>query len=166
MATLLKWRDGFHSPAITAEDAGAEMERIRMSTGDLTAESIIEAAEPEGSVLHAAFTWDDEAAAIAWRKREARALRGALIEYEVADEAATPSAEHQRYSYVTVADDEGATRRKFAPTTVLLAEEESRLELLERARRYLEEGRRRFSTLRELSGIFRAVDDTFKDAAE
>jgi hypothetical protein len=56
------------------DKAVAEIKAIESRAGRLTPEQVIEAAEPEGSALHACFDWDDTEAARKWRMEQAREI--------------------------------------------------------------------------------------------
>lgn len=58
-----RYRDGFRTlsalkPAVVAD----ELERIKEANGVLTSDGVLEAARPEGALLHNEFEWDGEAA--------------------------------------------------------------------------------------------------------
>ena len=60
---------------LSAAKVGKRLESLRKDNkGELTTEVVVDDARSENSPLHAAFTWDDEAAAEAHRKTEARQL--------------------------------------------------------------------------------------------
>jgi len=66
------YRSGWNFPVPPAV-AYAELQRIRATEG-LSANAVIEAAEPEGAVLHPAFEWDDATAGGQYRLMQARHL--------------------------------------------------------------------------------------------
>lgn len=68
------WRRGWRPPGVRAEAAAAELERLHKQDGGLTATGVLEAATPEDSPLHSAFTWDDTEAAHQHRLAEARRI--------------------------------------------------------------------------------------------
>lgn len=52
----------------------SELERIENVYGGLTAQSVLEAASPEDSILHVLFEWDDSEAAKQYRLQQARTI--------------------------------------------------------------------------------------------
>lgn len=52
----------------------AELDKLVKQYGDVTAERVLDSARPKNSPLHDEFTWDDSAAAEAYRLEEARRL--------------------------------------------------------------------------------------------
>lgn len=114
---VYKWRDGFRaSGKVTPEVAGEELERIRIAHGGLEPRVIVDAARVETNPLHPAFTWNDEAAAEAYRLHEARAMVRSLV--VVFRDAAT---EHQEPMYVsTVTKVDESERRFYQRATILV----------------------------------------------
>lgn len=59
---------------VTADDAAAELERIREKHGILRPELVVEESRDASAVLHRCFQWDDHKAAASYRKEQARKL--------------------------------------------------------------------------------------------
>lgn len=66
-------RTGF-ARGIDPDEAVKELDRIEATYGALTAENILAAAEPEDSLFHVLFTWDNSKAAKLYRLEEARKI--------------------------------------------------------------------------------------------
>lgn len=66
------WIQAGWAKHINPADAIVEMERIEAVFGSLTAENVLKASEPEDSLFHQLFTWDDEKAAFNYRLQQAR----------------------------------------------------------------------------------------------
>jgi len=67
-----------------SDDVVSELRALEDRRGRLTAEAVVEAAEPEDSVLHDCFEWDNDAAAHSYRIEQARELlRRVKIEVEI-----------------------------------------------------------------------------------
>ena len=75
---MYEWKTGTRY-VVAAEDAAAELERIRTTFGSLHPGNIVGESAPDEAPLHSVFTWDDPIAADKWRKREARKLVRALV---------------------------------------------------------------------------------------
>lgn len=59
---------------LSADDAMAELERIREKRGQLKPEYVVEESKDENAILHNIFQWDDTIAAQKWREHQASAL--------------------------------------------------------------------------------------------
>lgn len=150
----VSWRAGYR-PAIAADVAHGELEKIRkVNGGDMSPAVIVEAATPEDSALHPAFTWDDSAAANAFREAEARSLVRSLV---VVVESA-PNEPMNVYVSVPFVSEEQPLRRAYRLTEDVLADPKACAELVERAKEELVRVRHRYSQVKELAGVWRAVD--------
>ncbi len=75
MPTTFKWRDSFRKfYPVDPEQAGKILAKLEEKQGNLTAQSVVDAARPKTSPLHEAFEWDDSAAAESWRLDQARSM--------------------------------------------------------------------------------------------
>lgn len=75
---MFEWKTGTRY-AVAAEDAAEELERIRITFGDLNPESIVRESSPPGAALHSMFSWNNRVAADKWRAQEARKIVRALV---------------------------------------------------------------------------------------
>lgn len=64
---------------IDPQIAGEVIESIRLRTGDVTPDLLIEDSRPDGAPLHSCFEWDDEAAAIEYRREQARTVIRSIL---------------------------------------------------------------------------------------
>ena len=64
---------------ISAQDAGAEIERIGKQSGKITPETVLEQSRGADSVLHKCFDWDDASAAEKYRRAQARDIINNLV---------------------------------------------------------------------------------------
>jgi hypothetical protein len=67
-----EWKMRSLAKGIDPEEAIAEIERIENLYGSLTAENVLKAAQPEDSLFHCLFQWDDSKAAHQFRLQQAR----------------------------------------------------------------------------------------------
>lgn len=58
---------------------GEEIERLRQTEGTIAPERVVDTARDPASVLHTYFTWDDSAAADAFRVQQARHLLRSIV---------------------------------------------------------------------------------------
>jgi hypothetical protein len=137
----------------------AELEAIAARAGGmLSPHAVVEAAEPEDSVLHEWFEWDDGAAATAWRIEQARDL----IQVSVTVIEGPKREAVEVRTYVSLPSD-----RKSGGYRVMvsvLQDGEQRAEMLADALRELKRLRARYALLTELSEVFAAVDALEKSA--
>lgn len=136
--------------------ASVELCRLAESSGGtLRPSDVVDAARDRESPLHPYFTWDDSAAAAAYRLQQARALIRVSV------------------TYVPAADDKPIRCRVFASLTpdrtkdgagyrlvsVVMADEELRRQLLLDARGEMKRFKAKYETLEELVDVFAAMDE-------
>lgn len=69
------WRDGARVHGVKATDALTELERIAAAHDEyLYPKDVLDAARPDGAVLHPAFEWNDQKAAEQYRLHEASTM--------------------------------------------------------------------------------------------
>jgi hypothetical protein len=115
-----------------AQIAGERFVELKEERGELTAEAVIEDAQPEDSPIHPFFEWDDCAAAEKYRREQARhLLRSVAIIIERPNGA--PSL--VRLFHARRGPDEGEARTRYV--TVFEAQEDATdgAAILEEARR-------------------------------
>lgn len=139
-------------PAIDAQVAGDELERIRtFNNGRLEGRAVVEAARPKTSPLHPAFEWSDKKAADAWRLEQA----GHLIRViEVIVDKPNGETAPTR-AFVSVVRD---TDRSYTSTAHALSDADLRQQVLDSAWRELEAWRQHHAELIEFAKIFAEMD--------
>jgi hypothetical protein len=146
MPESYQYRAGYRGPRkVLAEVAAAELGRLR-TDGDLTAPRVVEAAEPETAPLHAAFEWDDSAAAREFRLVQARTLIRAVV---VVTEKTAEAPSSERSVYVHVPDQE-TKEGKYLLLEQVADDDAEYARALAEAGRYLTSAEQRFSELRRL----------------
>lgn len=100
-----RYRDGFRTlsalkPAMVAD----ELERIKEANGVLTSDGVLEAARPEGALLHNEFEWDGEAAVRKLGMLRASAIIRAVV--IIPDEPKT----HPHRIWIGVSSDDPTNR--------------------------------------------------------
>ena len=73
-----KFKSGVCCPA-SAEDAHNELERVRNSNGELTAEILLTESTPEEAVLHEYYEWDNSIAGHKFRISQSRDLINGIL---------------------------------------------------------------------------------------
>ena len=146
--------------SVDANVVGEEFEKLEKQNGSLTAEAVLESATPEDSPLHCMFEWNDPKAAHKHRLDQARFYIRALVKVEIKEE------EQPKFyrAYVNInpnPQDAGI----FENTQKALSQEETRKIVLDNALKELVSFQKKYSTLYELSEVFKAID-TVKDLIE
>jgi hypothetical protein len=138
---------------LEAQVVGERLEHLRVAGGGmLTPEAVVDDARAADSPLHSAFEWDDTRAADEWRKEQARYL---IRHVQVVIEEPKIEAKIVR-AFVNVVDDE--QEQGYTSIEAAMSEPELRRQVVDRAMREVREWRKRYSDLKELAGVFEAVD--------
>lgn len=134
---------------VPAQVAGEECARLE-SEGRLTPHELVEESRPEDAPLHGEFEWDDRVAAERYRDGQAGYI---IRSVEVVLEG---TAEPTR-SFVSLTPAAGAAS-PYVSIRRVLAHEDKRARLMERALMELSAFQRKYSQLSELAGVFAAID--------
>lgn len=86
---------------VSADVAGAELERIKAKHGHIKSADVVDAARPDDAPLHPVFEWDDAAAAERYRVHQASTLVRAVV---VVPAAETAASDHRAYVLTSVQD--------------------------------------------------------------
>lgn len=143
-----EWAVGSRIVGLHADDVGRRLTELQRRDGHVTAESVVEDARPVDSPLHPAFEWDDEIAAEEYRKDQARCLIRSVVIRDVTPEQSNPV---RAFVMGTAA---------YTSTVVAMQRQSEREVVLRRARRELEQWRRRYEYLEEFADIIAAIDDS------
>jgi hypothetical protein len=116
----------------------------------LTPANVVEDARPEDAPTHAAFTWDDAAAAAKCRLEEARYLIRMVV-------TVTPDsdAEERAFVPVTIHDTDD---QEYVPLNIAMNDADYRAQVLHRALNELLALKRKYQELYELAQVFAEVD--------
>jgi hypothetical protein len=166
MTAEYRWRT--RSMPVAAEVAAAEIRRIQRWLGAITPEAVVAAASEEGNPLHAAFEWDDTAAAARYRDVQARyMLRHLVVVYRKADGEPLPP---QRYlvklrheagdTAETMDEDEilAVEPHVYVPILNVMASDELKARYVRRALAEAVAWRLRHSSVEEFAVAFAAID--------
>ena len=155
----VSWKQGFPSRGVDAKVAHDALERIRKARGGkLDPTTVVaETKKKKRSVLRKFFEWDDTVAGQEYRLVQARhLLRSVQIVYEAAPRIQTRAYE------VTTEPRKGHQSKPvkvYRTAEDVMADPDTRAELLKRALGELTSFQRRFRGLQELAVVFRAVDE-------
>lgn len=144
---VYRFRNAGAFPGLDAQIAGERLEQIRTrANGILSPLGVLDDARDETSPLHAAFEWDDHAAAEKHRERQAEQLIEAIVVTGEPERQATPA-------FVTVSEGPRFTSVEEAKSDAQIREH-----VLAQAMRELVRLRTRYRQLEELSAIFALID--------
>ena len=144
--TVATWRSG---PCVFKADAQKVADEISSIGISVKPEEIVDKARDESTELHKCFEWDDTKAAERYRLHQARQIVCHLIVKEVDDTAQKPEV---RVFYKTD-NTEG-----YKPVEYIMRNEDEYHKLLDRALTELKAFQRKYSTLKELGGLFEAIN--------
>jgi hypothetical protein len=119
----------------------------------ISPEKVVEAAKPKTSPLHDYFTWEDGEAAHQWRLEQARHLIRVVVDIiELPDKS-----QREVRVFVSLPSDRNS-EGGYRVMSRVLDDEEKKKEMLEDAMRELIRFREKYDMLKELAGIFKAID--------
>ena len=142
---VYKWKTGYHK--VDAETAGKELERIKKKRG-LTAEAVVDESRDPKARLHKEFEWNDVVAAEKFRVEQARHMIADIVV-----EADSPAGSTVTRGFVKLSHDEAYER-----VQDVLMDVEKTARLLDKAKTELRWFRDKYSTLKELAGVFAEID--------
>ena len=144
MANVYDFRSGRSIKNINPQAVGEELERIRVDKGKLTADLVLEDAKNEDSPLHAAFEWDNDAAAHQHRLNQARRLIVSIRIINSPIQTSVPA-------FVSVrTPDRG---RDYMPTIEAMNDEQLRARVLLEIKQFAEALQRRYAHFSEVADI-------------
>ncbi|MFY0400782.1 hypothetical protein [Brevundimonas naejangsanensis] len=151
MSVRYAWRPGSRV-SIDAEKAGRELAGIERKEGELTPSNVLERARSANSSLHGHFEWDDSVAAEQHRLSQA----GELIRSIVVDVSRSNVEPPKPTRAFVSVEREG--QRSYVGVQRAMSDEELRRQVLQRAWAELSAFRARYADLKELAGVFAAMD--------
>ena len=129
----------------------AELKRIAAANGGiLKPEVVVQKARAKSSPLHSRFTWDDTEAAEQHRLWQARQLISVSVEL-------IEGVENPVDVFVSLTPDRGKGARGYRVMTDVLSDKELKEQMLIDALNELRVFQQKYSRLKELSEVFRAV---------
>ena len=128
-------------------NADAQLVYNEIGTNTITPEEIVEKARDPSSELHKCFEWDDKKAAEKYRIQQARSIMCNLV--FVSDS----KKEDLRVFYNLTFE-----KAEYHPTTLIMQNPDEYIALLCKAKGELLAFRKKYSMLKELGDVFRAID--------
>jgi len=140
----------------------AELMRIsKANRGNLTPEAVLKNARSESSPIHDRFTWDNTVAGERYRLIEAAMLIRTVkvsVEMHDQDDLIVTRAFVNVASNARDRDDDTCASGVYVPIEVALKVDDYRTQMLENAGRELGAFRRKYAVLKEMAGVFEAID--------
>ncbi len=139
-----KYQWKFKNMPVSADVAGAELERLAQESGcGVTPQQLVDASREENAPLHSCFEWDNDVAAEQYRLVQARALmRNIVVTYE-------PGKVVRVLANVVT----NVGRREYVSLEKVLADASMKESLLSSARRDMEAFIAKYEILEELADV-------------
>lgn len=140
---------------VAAETVGSVFEKIEARDGRITKESFLEESRPEDSVTHELFEWDDQVAAERYRLVQA----GKIINNLEVHVTTVNNPEPVQTKAVVSVTPEPFEKAEYTSIETAFAQRDTRDIVLKNALRELRSFERKYSGLKELADVFRAIDE-------
>ncbi len=140
-----------------AQVYGEFIDRLSEEKGrTVTTDEVLDAARPAGSPLHDFFCWDDEAAAEAFRKSQARNLINRIEVIII-----SPNGEERAmkaFHNIVIEDDDRGDQRVYVAADVVAHDEYFRSRVIENALKEIRRWQEKYREYKELDIIFGAIE--------
>lgn len=144
---IYQWKNkGFFGT--DAQIAGEICETLTNTVG-LSADTLLQASEPEDAPLHNEFEWDNDIAADNYRHIQAGNI---IRNLEIVCKEQEPTR-----AFMTI-ERRVAHNSSYEPTVEILSDEDKRDKLLEQALMELEWFKRKYDGIKALAAVFEAID--------
>ena len=158
----IKFKSGSHVKT-KPEVVYNELERVRkMGDGDINIQTLVDESKPKTAALHDEFEWSNAKAAGKYRLEQGRYLARSLI-IEDDDRPATRVYESVRVVEVAKATEKPKVKHVFRTTEDIMADPDTRDELLGQAIRDALAYKKRYHNLQELAKVFAALDEVLME---
>lgn len=149
--SVYKPAPGARLSGVDAQIVGQLLQGMVERDGVLDPRTVLSDARSEASPLHKFFTWDESAAAAAWRMEEARRL---IRSVRVVIQRSPEQSPLEVRAFVRVMSEK---KNNYLPVARVLNDEDMRAQLLAKALLELQAFRQRYATLSELAILFDAM---------
>jgi hypothetical protein len=157
---VYKW--GSRTFPVPAQEVGEIVEQLYEANGPTLPPDALwqAAADAPESALYKLFTWDKDAAAIKCWRQESRVIINQLVVVNEQTGEQTPA-----FYHVRLIEADGVSEG-YAPSYVVLEDDNMRGQALAEAMQSLRGFRRRYQHLRQLSAVFDAIDQLVLEPVE
>ena len=151
---VYEWK--FRQP-VPAQKAGEYLNKLEKENGKLTAQLVLDESRDENALLHPCFEWDDAKAAEGYRLQQAGfIIRNITVKLETSAGKKEPVR-----AFVNIGEKEQFKNKgEFVTFEIAMQNEEYRQRVLKYALDELKTFRTKYSTYKELSNIFKAIEET------
>lgn len=150
---IYEFRDGFHITG-DAQQVGETLERLRVRHGgQLAPRHVVSDAARKGSPLHQYFEWDDTEAARKYRLSQAAYLIRAVVIVPAPDQRPFEPVR----AFVCIQGPEERARA-FTHVCAAMRDEQLREKVIARAKKELQDWRKRYADLQTFAEVFDAID--------
>jgi hypothetical protein len=149
------WKNGAAIKNKALGDPNSIQERlqvIRQESGQIRSQAVVDAARPEGDILHPHFEWEDQIAAEEYRKSQAVDLVGAIVVIREVE------SEKETRAYVCI-KERGQEEKSYVPIMEALSDKDYRDQVITQALREAESWRERYEKYAELAAICNAITE-------
>ena len=146
---VYQWKTNFFLS--DPQQAGELCEELSKTIG-LTPKNLVDASRDKNAPLHKDFEWDNNKAAEAYREGQARILIANLITVDVVDDQSEPVRAFYNIEYSNV------NSGTYESAISIMSSDEKRAILLRNAKDELTRFKKKYSTLKELANVFKAID--------
>src|SRR3954451_12733741 len=150
---VYQWKSGAQIK-VSADVAGAEIERVRMKHGGFYKPTdLVDASRPKKAPLHDEFEWDDTVAAEAHRAEQARYITRCIVRVERHEDE--PEQEPVRAFVSVMREDEDSRRTPFYTSIVLaMSDADMRKQLLNEALADIRQFEKKYVSLEIFADLF------------
>ena len=152
---IYKWQG--RSYGVSAQVAGEHIETLLDEHGTVTPPLLLADAKSKTSPIHKAFDWNDASAAYAFRLAQARQFLNHLVAVVTTDDGKS----REVRAFVNLIDDD--EQQGYIDVNVVLGNADLRGQWINVFHRRITALRREFADVKELAGVFEAIDQSLKD---
>ena len=159
----IQWKSGSQHK-VRADVAHTEIEKLRKKNhGDVSAEDLVKAAKAKKNALHPEFEWDDSLAGHEYRLEQGRRVLRSLVVVRSDIPTDRPQRRYETRRVPQTNSDKPERSHVYSSMEDIMANPDSRAELLGRALSDLIRIRNRYRDLQELSLVLRAIDSVLEE---
>ena len=144
-----KYKLGNKQFPVKANDAGRYLAQIHNDYGEISPKLLVDKARDENNILHNCFEWNDGIAAEQYRMTQAALLIRCIV-------VVSDKKEDETRAFVSVPLSE-VEQRSYHTVNVVMENDFAKSQLLKQAERDIIAFQQKYKTLKELSGILKAM---------
>lgn len=146
--------------SISAQEAGAEIERCKNNDGFITPDAVVKKASDAASILHSCFEWNDKEAAANYRLNQAGDLIRNIVTVSIPDSICSDTPVR---AFVNI---KGNSERGYKTISTVLDDRDEYAYLLDCARSELRAFEKKYGILSELREVLSAIRKSYASLEE